>query len=643
MNENRINEIIAELSDCREDERNTQDQILQVISVTGTILGIIFSASYLNKNRNDLIIVFQNVSADDDSYISYLCNVINENITYARVLFWLSLLIFSTAFAYIIVLGTNNILRYYYIQTLEDRLYTLIPDSPDDIDRGKFLHWNAYSAPIITKDLKHVSSTHTALVYTCYAAAICCAILFSIMMVTSLFLEIAPKNKADHVTVMIAIGVMFLTIILFLRTSSRAKDVAQFSMDTAHDNQKIRLDRLPRVPYEKARSFRRLLKYFIYPKIQDIQKPLLIVLGFIYGAVMVSPTFDLMDIGRLIFVMFVFDFLAYQARYQINDIRGLEEDEEAGSKNRLLSSDIADPEHVIRLSFKIAIVKIAISVGLTIFRGREVTKVLLICLGLLFASTLSYEVARAKRITWLVFILVGSGYPLRFFVGLSSIMDVEFNVETICIIAALWSYGSFSSILSWANEVTERMQKTQEAMGTFPTSYQKRHFVQIQDILISRYVLCRDHPINGKVMPLREKGRLADPWDLPFVSCLSFLLVVAFQKMSSLRLFRLECIECIVYIAFIISIYLRRRKKVLLMGIGWICIISKILISLVSFKTSILYLLFSVMQMMVTITYFILSYRPQIKKIDYEAVRYKFTKTILGGYVADILCSEDDE
>lgn len=141
-------------------------------------------------------------------------------------------------------------------------------------------------------------------------------------------------------------------------------------------------------------------------------------------------------------------------------------------------------------------------------------------------------------------------------------------------------------------------------------------------------------------MPLREKGRLADPWDLPFVSCLSFLLVVAFQKMSSLRSFRLECI---VYIAFIISIYLRRRKKVLLMGIGWICIISKILISLVSFKTSILYLLFSVMQMMVTITYFILSYRPQIKKIDYKAVRYKLTKTILGGYVADILCSEDDE
>lgn len=41
MNENRINEIITELSDCREDERNTQDQILQVISVTGTILGAI--------------------------------------------------------------------------------------------------------------------------------------------------------------------------------------------------------------------------------------------------------------------------------------------------------------------------------------------------------------------------------------------------------------------------------------------------------------------------------------------------------------------------------------------------------------------------------------------------------------------------
>lgn len=78
-NENRVNELISELSDCREDERNTQNQILEVISVTGTILGIIFSASYLNTaEKNNIIIAFPNI-----------------NITYARILFWLSLIILA--------------------------------------------------------------------------------------------------------------------------------------------------------------------------------------------------------------------------------------------------------------------------------------------------------------------------------------------------------------------------------------------------------------------------------------------------------------------------------------------------------------------------------------------------------------------
>ena len=269
-NENRVNELISELSDCREDERNTQNQILEVISVTGTILGIIFSASYLNTaDKNSILISFQNI-----------------NITYARILFWLSLIIFSTAFTYIIVLGTNNILRYYYIQTLEDRLLVLIPSGPDDTDRGKFLHWNAYSAPIITRNINHITSTHTALIYICYSVATCCAILFSIVMVISLFLGIESKGKIDYIIFSFAIIFMFLTVLLFLRTSSKAKEVAQFAWNIAHENQKVRMKESSQELYGKGKSFRRLLLYFIYPKIQDPQKPALIILGFIYGAIM---------------------------------------------------------------------------------------------------------------------------------------------------------------------------------------------------------------------------------------------------------------------------------------------------------------------------------------------------------------------
>lgn len=66
--QNRISELISELSDCREDERNAQNQILQVIYVAGAVLGILFSASYLNDEKNKCITVFTNIGNDNINY-----------------------------------------------------------------------------------------------------------------------------------------------------------------------------------------------------------------------------------------------------------------------------------------------------------------------------------------------------------------------------------------------------------------------------------------------------------------------------------------------------------------------------------------------------------------------------------------------
>lgn len=41
-NSNRINELLTELGESREDERNSQNQIVQVISTAGAVLGILF-------------------------------------------------------------------------------------------------------------------------------------------------------------------------------------------------------------------------------------------------------------------------------------------------------------------------------------------------------------------------------------------------------------------------------------------------------------------------------------------------------------------------------------------------------------------------------------------------------------------------
>jgi hypothetical protein len=98
--EARINELIVELSECREDERNTQNQILQVISVAGAVIGFLLGASYFGKAPNEGIIVF-NIKEGDIGYMAKFGKLFNQYTTNARIMFLLSLLVFCTAFAYL--------------------------------------------------------------------------------------------------------------------------------------------------------------------------------------------------------------------------------------------------------------------------------------------------------------------------------------------------------------------------------------------------------------------------------------------------------------------------------------------------------------------------------------------------------------
>lgn len=642
--QDRISELIAELSDCREDERNTQNQILQVISVAGAVLGILFSASYLNDETGKAFIVFQNVKADT-GYVFKFCNMVNRIVTYNRVMFWLSLLIFFTAFAYIVVLGINNILRYYYIQNLEDRLHELIPIAKDDIGRGFFLHWNAYIAPIITQKPKHIASTHTLLNFICYSLATCFAILFSMGMVISLFFKINPRERFDYIVIIIVVCVMVLTFVLFLRTSSKANEVAQFAWDMAHENQKNRLLDHSKQSYKKSKSFRHILLYLIYPKKKDWYKSLLIVLGFIYGIILTKEINNIMlYVGRLIFVLFIFDFLAYQARYQINDIRGLKEDKEVGHMDRLLPNEIDNPGHVIKVSFIVAFFRIIMSLIMVTICGGEIRGFLLICLVILFGSTILYETARSNKNIWLIFILVGTGYPLRFFVGFCLMIPMNriiVNIQIVCFILALWAYGSSSSILAWTDEVIKRMQEAKKNYNSFPISYEKKHFAYIQSLIRGRYILGESHPVNGRIMPLREKGRLRDPWNLTMMLCTACLFfLTCFGIVSS----SLLIIEFVIFVTSFISIYLRYKRKVILMCVGWVCIIGKVIIGIIFLEIPIWYLLFSIVQFIIAITYFVLLYQPQIKKIDYKKLFLKLKRGILikvlGEYAFNVMDNE---
>lgn len=170
------------------------------------------------------------------------------------------------------------------------------------------------------------------------------------------------------------------------------------------------------------------------------------------------------------------------------------------------------------MSFIIAFVKIMVAMLMVVFFGGKIRGLMLISLGVLFVSTILYESARENKNTWLIFFLVGIGYPLRFFVG---------------------------------------------------------------------------------------------------------------------------------FIVFITNIYLRHRKKIILICVSWISIIYKMLVGLFYFQISIGYILFSIVQMIITGTYFILCYQPQIKKIDYKKIFRKIKEDIIlkivGEYAFSIMNSKRND
>lgn len=614
----KINKILVELSECREDERNVQSRILEVITIVGTILGILFGSTFLNPDKLNIpILKVNDIIWIKNALLIDALQVIARNLTYIRIVFLLCLLVFCTAFTHIITLGIGNILRYHYIQNLEERLYTLTEESDDDMGRGKFLYWNEYISPITTQNFKHISSIHGVLHLTCYLTSIFCVILFSLGILITLFLQINPKKQFDYIVILITAIGMMLSFFVFLRLNVKSKDVSQLAWDTAHDNQKIRLKKEKGELYQEAKFFRKTLKYIIYPKRQDLQKPLLIVVGYICGVFLSGQKMRFLSLVNLFFCWFVFDFLAYQARYQINDIRGLDEDEEAGLNNRLISKGISNPGYIIRISRIVVIVRISAAILLTWLCKEQNHIVLMISLWILTLATIAYEFSRQKGWKLGIYVWVGVGYPLRFMIGYYSVVMFDMkalsNAETAVLCFSLWAYGAMASIIAWVNEVTTRMQKCREKNGTFPNIYKKKHYVALQQTISRRYIIAEDCPISGKVLPLRQRGKIMDVWNIFYgLSLMSTILLIHISNKGILNFFYI-IMEIAGFGIILLSVYTKKTVKLIMILIGdiWL-ILSEIVTGVICYDTSAVKLGVIVgLQLLIMFTYLMLSYRPQ--------------------------------
>ena len=169
-------------------------------------------------------------------------------------------------------------------------------------------------------------------------------------------------------------------------------------------------------------------------------------------------------------------------------------------------------------------------------------------------------------------------------------------------------------------------------------NYEKKHYLYIQNVIKDRFESAKLHPFRGKVLPLRERNKLADPWNIAFMFSVCMMMIVAFT-------FKLQpmCIllECIIFICSILSVYLKNRKKLIPFCISLGLMIVKAIVPITDFKVASPYIMLSVTQIVVTSTYILLCYRPQFRKVDLKQRLKKLFKStlrkILGEYAANIL------
>lgn len=431
-NSTNLEELICEMSECREDERSAQNQMIQVIATAGAILTFIFSASsFTEKNKS--------------------------------MLFNMSNLILCTAIGYITSLGMSNVLRYHYLQNLEDRLSKL---NAKVNNKDELIHWMSFSSPITTRNPLHLNLKYTSMHYVCYAIATICPILFCAVITIFQFVSLDTYTIIDMVSIAILTLCCIASGFVFFISSIKAKKMYDFALKNAMMKKKKRTSGInKRTSPKKFSGIFQVIGYFIYPKKKDIQKLFIIVWGYFTGILFSKGTFliSFEQIYLLIVACFIIDFLIYQARYLWNDIRGLGEDISSGKKDRL-PVKILGVKLAINLSLLIISIRIiAAFIILEIF-DFKVNFIFLIFSLLIIFSSILYEVARSIKSTQLIFCIVSLGYAIRFSSGLwiaypeiwnIGIIFEERFISRFIIVLLIVSYaflGEFSVVLPWIHE-----------------------------------------------------------------------------------------------------------------------------------------------------------------------------------------------
>lgn len=487
-NINNYEEIIIELEQCREDERNSQNQILQVIGTVGTVLTLIFGVS---------------------SFVEHF-----------SFLFHLSNFALCATFGYITSLGISAVLRYHYIRNLEDKLLK-------ENEKDNIVHWNCFASSITTRNPKHINNIYTRIHYLSYSIAAICPIIFCVVITFYQYFLIENKNIIDNLGIVFLSFFLLLCLVFYFIISINARLIYEKALEISVREQNKRIKKKIILNLNKfedknneigTMDILKALGYFIYPKKKDLQKLFLLIIGFLTGTFLKNNTYQLniYELKNMFLVCLIIDFLLYQARYQWNDIRGVKEDIAAGKTDRLPVKILGKYPSII-ISSVILLIKVIVALLIAVHIENDMRVALFVSSIIIIFCAFVYEFVRSKKNEFWTFVFVSFGYGIRFCVGIWSAYPniwseglglYGIKLSYFIIITLIISYtllGEYSVALSWIHEAL--FQKSNGIQIT------KKHYIYLYKQLA---IYCKDeNSIN--TLSLKQGGNLYDLWTLSYI------------------------------------------------------------------------------------------------------------------------------
>jgi hypothetical protein len=216
-------------------------------------------------------------------------------------------------------------------------------------------------------------------------------------------------------------------------------------------------------PSRRRTGPRSLVGYLLLPRPGDLGKAVILPLGFAVG-VLITTAPDAAVLLRAALVWFAVEYLAYQARYQWNDIRGFRSDQQhpdSDERGRLPGPLERGPAH-IRISAAVALLRVAGAGLLALVLAQPA--VLLVSVAAVFVVAAVYESVRSRAGTCciasspapacvLLWFVAGGGYCVRGLTGLVLATGGRLSPSALVFAGvACWAAGMLFVTTRWAVE-----------------------------------------------------------------------------------------------------------------------------------------------------------------------------------------------